>query len=781
MERTLRCALALAFGLLAADGALGQAFGGAVALSGDQVLAGSVANTSTPGEIKVFTRLADGQWAESQSLSASDAANGDRFGRALAAQGDLAIAGATAADGNRGAAYVLARSGDGAWRQVQKLQPSDVADGDNFGRSVALDGNLLLVSTAGRNEGRGAVAVFTREDAGRFGFKGWLAVDTLAAQSLFGLSVALSDGLAAVSAPGSGAVFVYTVGEDGTWSPEGALREPSGAEGTNFGAALAVRDGLVYVGAPTFDENRGAVQVFGRTPEGWQPVGRLQPFDGDMAAFGAHLAFVGDELWVTGAIAAGFSGGVYRYLRDADGTPTGVLRFASAQSAGGRQFGMAVAGVDGRVVAGAPGDARGIGAVEIYEGNGHGLEQVALFEGEGPKRRESITGAKTRCTDGKAGDFSCKGYDMLSFVSIADLGGGRSTNLNDIWGWTDPETGREWALVGRTDGTSFVDVTDPSNPFVAGDLPLTPGAQPAAWRDIKVYKDHAFIVSDGAGQHGMQVFDLRRLRDVRQGRVQFEPTALYTRIASAHNVVINEETGFAYTVGNSMGGETCGGGYHIIDVRDPANPTMAGCWGHAGTGNAGTGYSHDAQCVIYRGPDPDHQGKEICLGSNETAISIADLTDKANPKPIAVAQYPNVAYTHQGWLTEDQRYFYVNDELDESSGKTDRTRTLVWDVTDLDEPELVKEFKGSTPAIDHNLYVKGDLMYQSNYSAGLRVIDISDPANPVEVGWFDVNPLGDATEFTGSWSNYPYFGSGTIIVTSIELGLFVVKKQDLDI
>lgn len=393
----------------------------------------------------------------------------------------------------------------------------------------------------------------------------------------------------------------------------------------------------------------------------------------------------------------------------------------------------------------------------------------------------SITGQKIRCEEGRAASFSCKEFDLLSFVSIADLGGDAETNLNDIWGWTDPETGHEWALVGRTNGTTFVDITNPEFPFVAGDLPMTPGANAASWRDIKVYKDHAFIVADGSGPHGLQVFDLRQLRDVKEGPVQFAPTVLYDRIASAHNVVINEESGFAYTVGNSMGGETCGGGYHIVDVRDPQKPTMAGCWGHAGTGNAGTGYSHDAQCVIYRGPDVEHQGKEICLGSNETAISIADLTDKANPKPIAVAQYPNVSYTHQGWLTEDQRTFYVNDELDEVSGKVDRTRTLVWDISDLDEPELMKEFRGATPAIDHNLYIRGNLMYQSNYAAGLRVVDISDPANPVEVGYFDVNPLGDAAEFSGTWSNYPYFKSGNVIVTSIELGLFVVRKQDLDI
>ena len=120
------------------------------------------------------------------------------------------------------------------------------------------------------------------------------------------------------------------------------------------------------------------------------------------------------------------------------------------------------------------------------------------------------------------------------------------------------------------------------------------------------------------------------------------------------------------------------------------------------------GYTHDAQCVTYRGPDEEHQGKQICLGSNETAFSIADVTDPSNTVALSLASYPNVAYTHQGWLTEDQRYFYQGDELDEGEGR--KTRTLIWDVSDLDDPQLVKEFYGTHESTDHNMYVLGNLM-----------------------------------------------------------------------
>ncbi len=186
--------------------------------------------------------------------------------------------------------------------------------------------------------------------------------------------------------------------------------------------------------------------------------------------------------------------------------------------------------------------------------------------------------------------------------------------------------------------------------------------------------------------------------------------------------------------------------------------------------------------MTYDGPDIEHQGKEICFGANETALSIADVTDKDNPVKLAHASYPNVGYSHQGWLTEDHRYFYMNDELDELQGKVDGTRTLVWDVEDLDDPQLVREYFSENKSSDHNLYIQGNLMYQSNYLSGLRIYDISDVENPVQVGFFDTMPFGDdAPGFGGSWSNYPFFESGAIVVTSMNEGLFILKKKEVDI
>ena len=139
------------------------------------------------------------------------------------------------------------------------------------------------------------------------------------------------------------------------------------------------------------------------------------------------------------------------------------------------------------------------------------------------------------------------------------------------------------------------------------------------WRDVKVYNNYAFIVSE-AGGHGMQVFDLTRLRNVANPPETFTEDAHYDGFGSSHNIVINEDTGYAYSVGD----DTYSGGAHFVDISNPLNPVAAG-------GYAGSGYTHDAQVITYNGPDSDYTGREIYVGSNENQVVIVDVTDKANP------------------------------------------------------------------------------------------------------------------------------------------------------
>ncbi len=388
-----------------------------------------------------------------------------------------------------------------------------------------------------------------------------------------------------------------------------------------------------------------------------------------------------------------------------------------------------------------------------------------------------ILGATVPCAGGMAGPFPCENVDLLAFLPVSGMGGGPGVDLNDLWGWTDETSGKEYVIVMRRDGTAFVDVSDPRNPIFLGSLPITPGATPNIWHDVKVYQGYAFIVADAAGPHGMQVFDLRRLREHAGFPRTFTPDATYTNINSAHNIAINEATGFAYIVGASGGGQTCGGGLHMVDIRSPGAPVFAGCFADPMTGRVSTGYTHDVQCVRYQGPDTRYTGREICLGSNETHLSVADVTEKQTPVAISRASYPQVGYTHQGWFTQDQRYFLVNDETDETRFGL-RTRTLIWDVADLEDPVLVGEYLGPNPASDHNHYIRDSRMYASTYQFGLRVIDVSNPKAPSQIGYFDTAPnFPNTPGFGGSWSNYPYFKSGIIVMTSRTEGFFVLRLR----
>ena len=375
--------------------------------------------------------------------------------------------------------------------------------------------------------------------------------------------------------------------------------------------------------------------------------------------------------------------------------------------------------------------------------------------------------AVTTCSGGMAGPYSCSNVDLMSFLALDDIGGGGG---NDIWGWTDSSTGKEYAIMGRTNGTSFVDISDPVSPIYLGNLP--PHSDDSSHRDIKVYANHAFIVTE-ADNSGMQVFDLTQLRAVASPPATFSETAHYAGFSDAHNLAINEDSGFAYAVGTN----NCSAGLHMINIQNPTNPTTAGCF-------SADGYTHDAQCVNYDGPDLDHRGKEICFNSNVNTLTIVDVTSKAVPVQLSRTGYIGSEFTHQGWLTEDHDYFLLGDELDEiTNPDVTKTRTYLWNLSNLDAPALIGVHDSTTTATDHNLYVKGNYTYQSNYVAGLRILDITDIAhgNLSEVAFFDVVPSSDAPgSDTGTWSNYPFFASGIVVVSTIDGGLFILRPNLVD-
>lgn len=371
--------------------------------------------------------------------------------------------------------------------------------------------------------------------------------------------------------------------------------------------------------------------------------------------------------------------------------------------------------------------------------------------------------ADVPCDGGFAGIYPCRNVDLLAFLPITLFG---DDSGNTLWGWVDPDTRQEYVIVGMRNGSAFVEISDPTNPRYVGKLPTHTGY--SHWRDMKVYGNHAYIVADKNGAHGMQVFDLTRLRSLTETTpITLTADAHYDGFRESHNIVVNEESGFLYAVGT----ETCSGGLHMVDIRTPATPIFAGCY-------TTDGYVHDAQCVIYRGPDDRYTGRELCFNASAAQLTVVDVTDKATPVRLSTTVYRGLGYVHQGWLTADQRYLLVNDELDEKFF-AHNARTYVFDMTDLSAPRLVGYYQANGPAVDHNLYISGTLVYEANYTSGLRILEMGNLARARlrEVAYFDTYPGSDTPEFTGAWSPYPFFPSGVVAVSTIDRGLFLLRPN----
>ncbi|KAG9231338.1 hypothetical protein BJ875DRAFT_444182 [Amylocarpus encephaloides] len=405
----------------------------------------------------------------------------------------------------------------------------------------------------------------------------------------------------------------------------------------------------------------------------------------------------------------------------------------------------------------------------------------------------------TKCINGIAeaipGD--AKNTFRCNNVVHADL---QSTGRgSSSWGWTSDD-GREFIAMGQEDGAAFVEIKGGKMVYL-GRLPQY--SVPSIWREIRSYKHYMVIGSEAVG-HGVQFFDMRKV-GVLTHLLTLDPASPKTfdgkldlaghfnelPVGRTHNVVINEDLGYVVAVGAQPRNSTCKAGLIFIDVSDISNPTTPGC-------SDLDGYVHDAQCLVYKGPDKKYQGRDICYGYNEDTLTIYDVTNQLATSIISRTSYEGAAYTHQGWVLDknNQEYLLLDDELDEENavgpGADGFPVTFIWDIRSLEKPKQTGFYKSSTKAIDHNQYIIDGLSYQSQYGAGLRILDVSSiPRNPTgadvcEVGFFDIFPEDDTApggglvHFVGTWSSYAYFKSGYIFINTIERGAFLVKMTSLE-
>ena len=321
-------------------------------------------------------------------------------------------------------------------------------------------------------------------------------------------------------------------------------------------------------------------------------------------------------------------------------------------------------------------------------------------------------------------------YNIRPIVNV-DLG-----TCNDVWGYTAPD-GHEFALVGHRSGTYIYDVsTNPHDPIEVG---FIAGAT-STWRDLKTHGYYCYVTNETGG--GM---DIISLEDPFNPYKVGEYTATFT---TAHNLFISD--GFAYIFGSNADE----GGCRILSLDNPINPVEVGSWEddyfHDGFVKNDTLYG----CGIYNG-----------------TLYIIDVSIKSNPINLVEHNYSNYG-CHAVWVTDDSKYVVTGDE--EAGGYV-----YIFDIQDFDNINLVSTwYPDEVDAEDksvHNVLIKGDLLYISYYVYGTRILDISDPYNPTEVGYYDWYP-GQSGLYSGNWGTYPLTENGLIYSTDYSgNGFFIMS------
>jgi hypothetical protein len=344
--------------LTASDGAAGDTFGSSVAISGDTAVVGSFVNESAYVYVRSGTA-----WVQQAQLTASDGKAGDEFGYSVAVSGDTVVVGATLADvgtnADQGAVYVFTRSGS-TWTQQAKLMSPDGSVDDEFGTSVAVDGDTLLVGVIYDNIGyradQGSAFVFTRSGTA-WAQQTKLTASDGEANDDFGVSVALSGGTALVGAFGDdigshswqGSAYVF-VRSGATWSQQADLTADDGATLDKFGRAAALSGDTALVGAPWHavagHADQGAAYAFVRSGQTWSQQAELTASGGaagDALAFSVALA--GDTALVGAPLADGGAGADQgtAYVFDRSGaTWSEDARLTASDGSAPDQFGNAV-------------------------------------------------------------------------------------------------------------------------------------------------------------------------------------------------------------------------------------------------------------------------------------------------------------------------------------------------------------------------------------------------------------------------------------------------------
>lgn len=400
--------------------------------------------------------------------------------------------------------------------------------------------------------------------------------------------------------------------------------------------------------------------------------------------------------------------------------------------------------------------------------------------GEAASGNPAISAAD--CVNGSAGGLSCNNVNLWSQIALHEFSSDPQ-HANDIWGFYDLNTEREYALIGLHNGIAIVDVSNPSAPVEIG----TVAGASSTWRDIKVYqffdetnqrfRAYAYVTTD-ASNIGLRLIDLSTLPHGVSASVAVSPelhahNVYITNLDYTTSLVVDGVPPVLYTAGSDLSGGRIRG--YSLDV-----PTLLTLAAAASTG----GDSHDLSSVTIRDSRINQcpGATNYCvvlIDANEDKFQIWDATNPANLIRLSLTGYAELGYVHSAWFTRDGRYAFVQDELDELDFGTN-TRVRIFDMSNLAQPVLAGTWTGTEAAIDHNGFVRGNRYYLANYTRGLTILDISNPVQPVESGFLNTFSASNLAAFDGAWGVYPYLPSGNLLLSDINSGLFVLQDQTLD-
>jgi len=329
--------------------------------------------------------------------------------------------------------------------------------------------------------------------------------------------------------------------------------------------------------------------------------------------------------------------------------------------------------------------------------------------------------------------FSLSLFSQSSLQQLSNFKLNRNIGYNDVWGYTD-SNGKEYALLGVQDGTSVIDVSNPSNLVEIG---FVKSPASSTWKDIKTFKHYAYVVIDRYTSVGLQIIDLSKLPE------SISLVKEYSHFKQSHNIYIDVEKELLFAQGAR-------GAVGVYSLKDPTEPEFLSSFGVE---------CHDIYArdnLIY-----------VSEGGHGT-IGIFDYSDPKNVKLVKRFEIPRAGYVHNAWLTKDSNYLMTTEE---NTGKTMK----LWDISNLEDVTMTSEIIAPNK-LAHNIHIKGDYAYVSHYGSGLRIYDLSNPNSLSEVAYFQ-KTVDTPSGFVSAWGAYPFFKSGTILISDIEDGLFVVTHE----